>query len=131
MKKLFRILLGDRGENVAVRFLKKQGYRILDRQHRNMFGEIDIIALDGQCIVFVEVKTRSSDQHGQPFDAVDKTKQQKITRAALAWLKRKRRLNQAARFDIVSILWVDPFREPAIQHFRDAFTADGRGQFFR
>ena len=131
MKKLFRILLGDRGENAAVRFLKKQGYRILDRQHRNMFGEIDIIALDGHCILFVEVKTRSADLHGQPFDAVNKAKQQKITRAALAWLKKKRRLNQPARFDIVSIVWADPSEEPEILHIRDAFTADGRGQFFR
>ena len=130
MKKLFRLLLGDQGENAAVHFLKQQGYRILDRQHRNTFGEIDIIAQDGQCIVFVEVKTRSSDQHGQPFEAVNHAKQQRIIRSALAWLKKKRRLNQAARFDIVSIVWADQSDAPEIQHIKNAFTSDWRCQFF-
>ncbi len=88
MKNLFRRLLGDRGERAAVRFLKKQGYRILAKQHRNQFGEIDIIAQDGDTNVFVEVKTRTTEKDGQPFEAVDRRKQEKITRAALAWLNR-------------------------------------------
>ncbi|MCA9034181.1 MAG: YraN family protein [Planctomycetaceae bacterium] len=130
MKRLFQILLGDKGENAAVRFLKKQGYRILERQHRNTFGEIDIIAMDGACIVFVEVKTRSTQSHGQPFEAVDREKQRRITRAALGWLKAKRRLDHAARFDVISIVWSEENKQPEIQHFRNAFEADGNGQFF-
>jgi putative endonuclease len=106
MKNLLRKLLGDRGERAAVKHLKKQGYRILAKQYRNQFGEIDIIAQIGATTVFVEVKTRKSENDGQPFEAVDRRKQEKLTRAALAWLKKHRRLEQPvdARFraDIVS-----------------------------
>ena len=123
-------LLGDRGEQTAVTFLKKQGYRVLATQHRNTFGEIDIIALDGNVAVFVEVKTRTSAEDGQPFEAVNRRKQEKLTRAALAWLKKNRRLEQPARFDIVSIVWPDGGGEPELQHFRNAFEATGRGQMF-
>lgn len=130
MKNLFRRILGDRGERAAIRFLKKQGFRILERQHRNVFGEIDIVALDKEHIVFIEVKTRTTDQLGQPFEAVDRGKQQKLTRTALGWLKKKRRLNQSARFDVISILWADSAAEPQIQHFRHAFEAVGDGQLF-
>jgi putative endonuclease len=130
MKNLFRKLLGDRGERVAVRFLKQQGCRIIAKQYRNTYGEVDIIAQDGSTMVFVEVKTRTSANDGQPFEAVDLRKQEKITRVALAWLKQHGRLEQPARFDVVSILWPDDKREPQIQHFRNAFEATGRGQLF-
>ncbi len=130
MKNLFRKLLGDRGERAAVRFLKQLGYRIIAKQYRNSYGEVDIIAQDGKVVVFVEVKTRTSTNDGQPFEAVDVRKQEKITRVALAWLKQYGRLEQPARFDVVSILWPDDKGEPQIQHFRNAFEATGRGQFF-
>ncbi|MDA1231399.1 MAG: YraN family protein [Planctomycetota bacterium] len=130
MKNLFRKLLGDRGERAAVRFLKQLGYRIIAKQYRNNYGEVDIIAQDGNVMVFVEVKTRTSTNDGQPFEAVDLRKQEKITRVALAWLKQYGRLEQPARFDVVSILWPDDKGEPQIQHFRNAFEATGRGQFF-
>ena len=130
MKNLFRKLLGDRGERAAVRYLKKQGFRILAKQYRNSYGEVDIIAQDGKTTVFAEVKTRTSTNDGQPFEAVDLRKQEKITRVALAWLKQHDRLEQPARFDVVSILWPDESGEPQIQHFRNAFEATGRGQFF-
>lgn len=130
MKNLFRKLLGDRGERAAVRFLKRQGYRIIAKQYRNNYGEVDIIAQDGKVIVFVEVKTRTSRNDGQPFEAVDLRKQEKITRVALAWLKQYGRLEQPARLDVVSILWPDDKGKPQIQHFRNAFEATGRGQFF-
>ena len=130
MKNLFRLLLGDRGERAAVRYLKKQGFRIIAKRYRNSYGEVDIIAQDGKTTVFVEVKTRTSTNDGQPFEAVDLRKQEKITRIALAWLKKHGRLEQPARFDVVSILWPDTRGEPQIQHFRNAFEATGRGQFF-
>jgi len=130
MKNLFRKLLGDRGERAAVKYLKQQGFRIIARQYRNSYGEVDIIAQDGKTMVFVEVKTRTSTNDGQPFEAVDTRKQEKITRIALAWLKQYDRLEQPARFDVVSILWPDDKGEPQIQHFRNAFEATGRGQFF-
>lgn len=130
VKNLFHKLLGDRGERAAVQYLKKQGFRIIAKQYRNSFGEVDIIAQEGKVTVFVEVKTRKSTNDGQPFEAVDLRKQEKITRIALAWLKKYDRLDQPARFDIISILWPDEKGEPQIQHFRNAYEAVGRGQFF-
>lgn len=130
MRGLLARLLGDRGERAAVRLLKKLGYRILAKQYRNQFGEIDVIAQDGDQIVFVEVKTRQSTETGQPFEAVDRRKQAKLTRIASAWQKRHQRLNQSARFDVISIVWPADRSEPEIRHFRNAFDAAGSGQFF-
>ena len=130
MKNLFRKLLGDRGERTAVRYLKQQGFQILERGCRTTFGEVDIVAIDGSHIVFVEVKTRSSLERGSPFEAVDQRKQQTLTRAALSWLKQKRRLDQPARFDVISILWPEESGEPRITHFRTAFDAAGTGRMF-
>lgn len=118
-----RKLLGDRGERAAERFLRRQGYRILARQHSSRFGEIDIIARDGEWIVFVEVKTRRSGAAGLPVEAVDARKQRQMTRAALAWLKRHRLLHWRSRFDVVGVLWPDGQRQPQIDHIRNAFPA--------
>lgn len=85
-------LLGDRGERAAVRYLKRQGYRVLARQSRSRIGELDIVAMDGSTIVFVEVKTRSSHAAGHPVEAVTPTKQKQLTRAALQWLRSRRLL---------------------------------------
>lgn len=121
--------LGDRGEVFAVRYLKQHKFQILETQHRNTYGEMDVIALDGDCIVFVEVKTRSSTDSGRPLEAVDHRKQQRLTRIALAWLKKKKRLGKPARFDVISIVWAE-HEEPDLQHFRNAFEPIGHGQFF-
>ena len=130
MKNLFRKLLGDRGERAAVQYLKKQGFRIIAKQYRNSAGEVDIIAQEEKTTVFVEVKTRTSTSDGRPFEAVDLRKQEKITRIALTWLKKHGRLDQPARFDVISILWPEENAEPQIQHFRNAFEGTGRRQFF-
>jgi putative endonuclease len=127
--------LGAAGEKVAANYLKKLGYRILARGHRQRLGEIDLIALDGQWIVFVEVKTWASSQGGDPSQAVDARKQEKLTRAALIYLKRHGLLEQPARFDVVSIVWpgsVDDVKsEPTVRHFKSAFDAVGKGQMYR
>ena len=130
MKRFLHKILGDKGERKAVHFLRQQGYRILERQHRNHFGEIDIIALENDQIVFVEVKTRRTAKAGQPFEAVGPAKQKKVSRAALAWLKARNRLNQSCRFDVISIVWESRSGGPAISHFKHAFEASGTGQFF-
>ena len=130
MKRFLHKLLGDRGERRAVRYLRKQGYRILARQYADRYGEIDIIALDGDQIVFVEVKTRRTADAGQPFEAVDDRKQQKIASCALAWLRQQRRLEQSCRFDVISILWEGDDGQPLLQHFQQAFEAPGRGQLW-
>ena len=123
--------LGELGEDEAVRFLKSKGYRILARQMRNSFGEIDIIAEEGRTIVFVEVKTRTDESGGKPWEAVNQKRQERMTRAALAWLKKTRRLDRSARFDVISILWPDLNKPADLTHFPRAFDAQGRGQMFR
>ena len=106
-----------------------------DRGHRQRLGEIDLIALDGKWLVFVEVKTWASSQGGDPSQAVDARKQEKLTRAALIYLKRRGLLEQPARFDVVSIVWLNSSNtvksEPTIRHFKNAFDAVGSGQMYR
>jgi len=122
-------LLGNRGERAAAKYLKRQGFRILARQSRSRIGEIDLIALDGDTIVFIEVKTRSSHAAGHPSEAVTPAKQKQLTRAALVWLKHRRLLDQRGRFDVVAITWSDG-RPPVIEHYRNAFEAVGTSQMF-
>ncbi len=122
--------LGQRGEAAAGRFLKRQGYTIVERGSRVGRGEIDLVAVDGRTVVFVEVKTRSSDVAGLPYEAVDDAKQQRLTRLALVYLKRHGLLEYPARFDVVSLVWPAGQRQPQIEHFKNAFEATGRGQMF-
>ena len=121
---------GNEGERLAARHLRRQGYKILARQYRTALGELDLIARDGACVVFVEVKTRRSTEAGLPVEAVDRNKQAQLTRLALAYLKRHRLLDSPARFDIVAIVWAAGSREPEITHYRNAFEPTGRGQMF-
>lgn len=128
--KWFGKLLGDKGERAAVKLLKANGYSILSRQYRTDLGEIDIIALDGETVVFIEVKTRKSDSKGQPFEAVTLQKQRQLTRLAGTFLKQHQLLNQAARFDVISIIWQSDQSVPEIEHYQNAFSASGDYQFF-
>jgi len=121
--------LGDKGERIAARHLKRQGFRILMRQARNRFGEIDLIAMDGDAIVFVEVKSRRDHKPGSPAEAVDAGKQRRLTRAALAWLKRRGLLGHRTRFDVVAVEW-DAAGRPEVRHFRSAFEAVDFGQMY-
>ena len=130
MRSLLTRILGNKGERYAARYLRKQGYRILCRQHNSQFGEIDLIALDNGCIVFVEVKTRTSLASGHPVEAVNHHKQQKLTQLALAYLKRHNLLDRAARFDIVALIWPRDARRPQLTHYKNAFEPTGSGQMF-
>lgn len=114
--------LGRRGEDAAARYLRKLGYVIVARSHKDSIGEIDLIAVDGRTVVFVEVKTRTSHAAGQPADAVDEAKQQRLTRLALSYLRRHDLLECSCRFDVVAVTWPDHGR-PTIEHFKDAFEA--------
>jgi putative endonuclease len=122
--------LGQRGEDAAARHLRRLGYHILARHCRSRLGELDLVAADGRTVVFVEVKTRRSTDAGHPADAVDEAKQRRLTRAALAYLKAQRLLNYAARFDVVAVTWPAGSRRPTIEHYQNAFSPPGRGQFF-
>jgi putative endonuclease len=120
-------LLGDRGERAAARYLKRQGFRILVRGYRTPYGELDLVARDGQSLVFIEVKSR---RQGTPAEAVTPEKQRRLTRAALHFLKRYNLLETRGRFDVVAIVWPDDRRPPTIEHIPNAFEGVGRGQMF-
>lgn len=124
MPRWWNRLFGDRGERLAVRHLKKSGLKIVARNYRNRFGEIDIIALDGQTIVFVEVKTRKSNAAGSPLEAVDESKQSKVIQVAQAYLKERRLYEYSVRFDVIGIVWNEAEKEskPDLTHVRHAFT---------
>jgi len=97
--------LGHIGEDIACYYLERHGYKILVRNYRRRFGEIDIIARDGKSLVFIEVKTRSNNRFGNPLEAVDTRKQGQIAKVALDYLARNKLLDKPARFDIVTIFY--------------------------
>lgn len=119
--------IGERGELAAARFLRQAGLKILTRGYRNRFGEIDIVALDGDTLVFVEVKTRRSHSAGHPAEAVDDRKQQQIVRLANAFCRRHGATGCRCRFDIVAVTWPSDVTEPIIDHIPGAFVAAGIG----
>ena len=122
--------LGRRGEAAAARHLKRQGYRILARSDRLRPGELDLVALDHKTIVFVEVKTRRSQEAGHPSEAVDAAKQRRLTRLAVTFLKRHGLLEHAARLDVIAVTWPETQRRPTIEHFKNAFEAVGKWEFY-
>ncbi len=114
--------LGDRGEIAAERFLLRQGWYIVARSFETEVGEIDLIAVDRDTVVFVEVKTRTDTSRGLPEEAVDTAKQQKIAMMAEGFIRRYQLTQQHFRFDVISILWA-PGSEPKIKHLINAFDA--------
>lgn len=130
MKEWLRGLLGRQGEKQAAAFLKKNGIRVLARGVANQFGEIDLVGLDGDTIVFVEVRTRSSLEAGHPAESVTAEKQGRLTRAALAYLKQNRLLDRRSRFDVIAILWPEGAKSPQIEHYKNAFEAAGHGRLY-
>ncbi len=94
---------GRDSESVAVRYLAENGYEILERNYRSPWGEIDIIAKDGDTIVFAEVKSVRTNHFGHPKSAVTWQKQRKISITAQHWLKTSRQSRAKARFDVVAI----------------------------
>jgi putative endonuclease len=111
--------LGKRGEELALRFLKKKGYKIVERNYICKMGEMDIIAQEKDTLVFVEVKTRTSTAFGPPQLAVNSAKQMQLSKVALNFLKEKRLEDIKARFDVVAIV-LRPSGEE-IELIKDAF----------
>ena len=109
---------GKLGEELAVKYLTGKGYKILERNWYNIHKEIDIIARDGKFLVIVEVKTRQTDEYGDPDIAVTKKKQKLLISAANSYIFQKH-LDIETRFDIISIIFRDG--EPVIEHIEDAF----------
>jgi putative endonuclease len=128
-KPWWRRWFGTRSERAAARFLKHLGYRILIRNYTCDLGELDIIALDRDCIVFVEVRSTEGMDHSQPAGSVDLAKQKRLSRLALFFLKSKRLRNHAARFDVLTLSWPENQRQPTCQHLKNAFEAVGDYDF--
>ena len=95
--------LGEGGESLAVKLLKKDGYKIIEQNYRCKLGEIDIIAKDGDVLTFVEVKARRADEFEGPKSAVTPQKKRKISMVALHYLKETEQMDKKARFDVVAI----------------------------
>lgn len=106
---------GRKGEDLALEYLEKNGFVIIEKNFRSRFGEIDLIVKDGQTIVFVEVKYRLSENYGSPKEAVTNEKIKKIIRTAQYFIT-KNNFNSLYRFDVVSIY------KDKIEHIKNAFT---------
>lgn len=110
-------LKGQKGEDIAAKYLTKHKYKILQRNFRTAHGEIDIVARDGDYIVFVEVKARQNDDFGAPREAVGIFKQQTIVKCAVAWLYQNKQYGAPTRFDVVEVL------PSGVTLIKDAFRA--------
>ena len=121
------ISLGRRGEELACKFLKKAGYKILELNYRGRLGEIDLVAEDGDCLVFVEVKTRGSLACGHPFESIDSRKQHQLIRVAREYLAEQGAEERICRFDAVSVLCGGE-QAPLVELIKNAFEVD-RGNY--
>jgi putative endonuclease len=112
---------GARGEKLASHFLRSHGYKILYRNFRDRTGgEIDIVCRDGDTLVFVEVKTRGSEDFGRPVEAVDRQKQLRISKGGLAWLRMLDNPDIVFRFDVVEVL-LPSEGDPQVEVIQNAF----------
>ena len=112
---------GALGEKLARRYLKRNGYKILFRNFRGRNGgEIDVVCRDNDTLVFVEVKTRGREDFGRPVEAVDRQKQKRISRGALAWLRMLDNPDILFRFDVVEVIIADDTK-PRVELIRNAF----------
>jgi putative endonuclease len=130
-KPWWRRWFGNRSERAAAKFLQRQGYRIVARNYACGQGELDLVAVDGRCIVFVEVRSTGSEDSTKTAASVDAAKQRRLTNLALHFLQQHRLLDRPARFDVLVLQWPADRKEPAISHFRNAFEAVGRFQMYQ
>lgn len=111
---------GNLGENLACDYLENIGFNIIERNYHYGHGEIDIVAEDGERLVFIEVKYRKSLEYGPPETAITKGKQKQIKRIAEAYLFENEIVDRPCRIDVIAILHL-PGTEPALNHIKNAF----------
>lgn len=111
-------LLGDKGERLAARHIRREGARVVARNWKVKEGELDLVVLDGDTLAFVEVKSRQSDEHGVPGETVTSRKRRKIETLAKHFCRRRRLDPPYLRFDIVEVLWNEP---PTVHWIRGAW----------
>ena len=119
-----RKLFGQAGESAAEEYLRRKGYRILARNLRSSLGELDLVAEDGQVLVFVEVKARRTDAFGGAIHAVHHRKQEKLIQLAAQYLARHHIKNRLCRFDVVLLQGLNA-AAPQIEHIQNAFEISG------
>lgn len=112
--------IGSIGEGIAQEYLRKKGYRILEKNYRTRFGEIDIIAEDKGTIVFIEVKTRIHETFGAPEESVTRQKQERLKKVALCYLKDLKKI-PPVRFDVLAIELKGKSADAVIEHIEYAF----------
>jgi putative endonuclease len=118
------LVTGLWGEQEAERYLKKKGYRILSRRFRvTARDELDLVARQGEILIFVEVKTRKSESFGRPLASVDKRKRHVLCRAAVRYLQ-KLKHPLTFRFDVIEVIGEEGQGNPLIRHIENAFTLD-------
>ncbi|HWQ30272.1 MAG TPA: YraN family protein [Negativicutes bacterium] len=115
---------GAFGENLATDYLTKNGYRVIERNFSCRSGEIDIVAVQGDTVAFIEVKTRSSERFGLPSEAVSMSKQRRIVKTALYYLQKNGLLDYMCRFDVIEI--VSDEENSRINLIQDAFQYSGK-----
>jgi len=114
--------VGKKGEEIALSFLRKRGYNILDRNFRCRLGELDIVAEENNQIVFIEVKTRENLSFGLPQESLDYLKKKRLTRLALFYLASRHLKNISCRFDVVAV-FLKKGRVENIHLIKNAFEA--------
>jgi putative endonuclease len=127
-KPWWRRWFGGRSERAAGRYLKRQGFRVLVRNYICRVGELDLVALDGTVVVFVEVRSTEAGALEKTAASVDAEKQRRLSQTALYFLQQRRLLDRPARFDVLAVSWPADSSEPRILHIRHAFEATGRFQ---
>ncbi len=117
------------GEAIAEQFCVLRGYRIVDRNAREGRGELDLVVVDRETVVFVEVKFRSARDPVGPLAAVSEKKREDVARAAARWLSSRRLFGKPVRFDVIGITWGAEGTELHVEHVPNAFPG-GRRQFY-
>lgn len=117
--------IGSDGEELAASYLETKGYTIIDRNYYFERAEVDIVALDeASCIVFVEVKKRSTTAFGKPEEFINAQKVENLYKAAEAWIYERKMDGYPARFDVIAIVQQQN-QAPDITHFENAFSQRG------
>ena len=109
---------GFLGEDIAIKYLISNGYNILERNYRTSIGEIDIIAIKSNILVFIEVKARTSIDYGYPYEAVNFRKQDKIIKTSFIYTKQKNLFDYQVRYDIIEVFLSEKSK---INHIENAF----------
>ena len=126
---IWRRWFGRRAERFAAKYLRRQGCRILGRNVDDRLGEIDLLALDGQTIVVVEVRSSETKTFDELAATVNYEKQRRLTDATPRFVQRRKLWNVGVRFDVIALRWPPGAREPEVRHYRHAFQSVGKYQF--